>query len=378
MPIGGSKLRRQVKLFKIEMLPAGYGDCIYLEYGNPDFPHRILIDGGPYYAFQPLAERIKEMAKFDFTFDLLVVTHVDSDHVDGIVKLLGSNVSNLKNGVGDIWFNAWKHFEKDPEDLLGPLQGEMLSSLIEENELTWNQAFDDKAVANPNSSTLIRKDLPGGLKLTLLSPTKEELAKLKTVWIREVRKAGLEPGSRDQVLQLLSEDLRLQPKDLLGEKSFDVSSLGSSQFEAEDSRTNASSIAFLVEYEGKKFIFAGDAHPDVMTASIKQFLDQRGEQSLKIDGFKLSHHGSKNNTSPDLLNLLCCKKFFISSNGSRYQHPDPETVARIIKQNGPGVELFFNYNSTENSIWSDRTLQQHYRYKACYPPKRKEGLTILF
>ena len=33
-------------MFKIEMLPAGHGDSLWIEYGDPRCPHRILVDGG--------------------------------------------------------------------------------------------------------------------------------------------------------------------------------------------------------------------------------------------------------------------------------------------------------------------------------------------
>jgi beta-lactamase superfamily II metal-dependent hydrolase len=358
------------------MLPAGHGDCIYFEYGTTKSPHRVLIDGGPYYAFKPLSKRIKEMVKAKLAFDLLVITHVDCDHIDGMIKLVGANPRNLKNRDTDIWFNSWSQFEKEPKDKLGPPHGEMMSALIEKNKLAWNKAFEKEAVANPDSTTLVRRDLPGGLKLTLLSPTKTELAKLKPVWIEEVRKAGLEPGSREQALQLLRRNLKLSPKDLLGEKPLNVESLAEAEFEPETSETNASSIAFLAEYDGKKCIFAGDTQPDVLVASIQQLLAQRGEQRLKLDAFKLSHHGSRHNTSSSLLRLLDCKRFLVSSNGNIFHHPDRETIALIINESGPNIELFFNYRSDENQGWSNDFLQKHYRYKAHYPQQGQEGLTV--
>jgi beta-lactamase superfamily II metal-dependent hydrolase len=376
MLIGNSMLWRRVEIFKIEMLPAGHGDCIFLEYGDPSDPHRVLIDGGPYYAFKPLARRIREMVKSNLAFDLLVVTHVDCDHIDGMIKLLGANLSSLKNCETDVWFNSWCQLEKEPADVLGPPHGEMLSALIEENGFDWNKAFGNEAVANPDRTTLLSKELPGGLKLTLLSPTKAELARLKPVWLEEVRKAGLEPGSREQALQLLRRSLMYSPpKDIMGEP-FDFVSLAESEVEEDTSETNASSIGFLAEFEGKSCVFAGDALPDVLTASIRQLLIQRGQRRLKVDAFKLSHHGSKHNTTSDLLRVLDCKRFLVSSNGNIYHHPDKEAIARIIDEGGPDVEFDFNYCSEENRIWSSKVLQQRYRYNTHYPERGQEGLTI--
>lgn len=37
-------------MFGIEMWPAGFGDCLYIEYGKTDAPNRVLIDAGPHFA----------------------------------------------------------------------------------------------------------------------------------------------------------------------------------------------------------------------------------------------------------------------------------------------------------------------------------------
>jgi len=373
-------------LFKIEMLPAGHGDCLYIEYGEEKSPHRVLIDGGPYYAFEPLEKRIKAMIKANLVFDLLVITHVDSDHIDGIVKLIGANPSNLKSPITDVWFNSWNQFAKEPEDKLGPEHGEMLGAVIEKNKLSWNKAFGKEAVANPNHATLESKDLSGGLKITLLSPTKAELIALKPYWVQEVRGAGLEPGSRDQALEKLRKNMRLRPADIMGvkKKIKPINQIfeGKEKFEPEPSPTNASSIAFLAEYndgtQPKSCVFAGDAHPDVLSASIEKILAQRGEKRLKVDAFKVSHHGSKHNTSPELLRLLDCKKFLVSTSGAgKSQHPDREAIALIIQESKPDTELFFNYLSDQNKCWDNSTLRKRYHYKTHYPPGGEEGLTVL-
>ncbi len=33
-------------IFTLELLPARFGDAIWVEYGDPRSPHRMLIDGG--------------------------------------------------------------------------------------------------------------------------------------------------------------------------------------------------------------------------------------------------------------------------------------------------------------------------------------------
>ena len=75
-------------MFRIEMLPAAHGDCLWIEYGSGSTVHRILIDGGPAHAYPALRERILHLPADERRFDLLVITHIDADHIEGIIRLL--------------------------------------------------------------------------------------------------------------------------------------------------------------------------------------------------------------------------------------------------------------------------------------------------
>jgi beta-lactamase superfamily II metal-dependent hydrolase len=366
-------------MFKIEMLPAGHGDCLYIEYGAPAAPSRVLIDGGPYYAFEGLARRIDALAEGGVGLELFVVTHVDGDHIDGAVKLVGAQSS--AQIAQDVWFNARQHLPERPADMLGPPQGEMLNALIPEDAPWLNGAFGGEAVVVPESGPLPAKSLRGGLQLTLLSPTPRELALLRPVWDAEVRKAGLEPGSREQALEKLRQSARLRPpRDLMGEKRPNVNALLKRPFAPDTSAANGSSIAFLADYEdhGQRTtcLFAADAHSAVLEASISRLLAERGEPKLKVDAVKLSHHGSKANTSPYFLKLLQCKRFLVSTNGNCFGHPDQEAIARVIAESGPEVELFFNYASDETCVWDSAYLRALHNYRTHYPPPGAEGLSI--
>jgi hypothetical protein len=101
-------------------------------------------------------------------------------------------------------------------------------------------------------------------------------------------------------------------------------------------------------------------------------LAERNQKSLRLDAFKISHHGSKNNTSAKLLSLVDCRRFLISTNGSRHGHPDQEAIARIVyrnHQNTEPTELYFNYRTTRNSVWDDDDLRYEWNYQVHYPPQ---------
>ena len=366
-------------MFTIEMLSAGHGDCLLLEYGDATAPHRVLIDAGPYYAFKECAWRIDTLVSSGLGFELLVVTHVDTDHIDGAIKLLDAPPTGIH--FDDVWFNTWRHLRPgrsqttDQADKLGPVHGEMLSGLIDLRKLPWNKAFGGGPVSLGEGAALPVKKLGGGLTLTLLSPSPEELLALEAVWQADVVSQGLEPGNRDDALKKLEKDARYhKPKDLLGDETPDMDKLLKTKFEEHMTESNASSIAFLAEYGDKSCLFAADALPSTLAASVKRLLKDRQEQKLHVDAVKVSHHGSRGNTSPELLRLLDCRHFLVSTNGAgKSAHPHAETIARIIKECGPGAELWFNYRSDENKVWDDQILIKRHQYVPHYP---EEGLVV--
>ena len=64
----------------IQMLPAASGDCIYLEFPDPDF--RILIDGGYAKTYHKYLKKfLLNLAAEGKRLNLIVVTHIDKDMI---------------------------------------------------------------------------------------------------------------------------------------------------------------------------------------------------------------------------------------------------------------------------------------------------------
>lgn len=76
---------------------------------------------------------------------------------------------------------------------------------------------------------------------------------------------------------------------------------------------NASSIAFLFEYEDVKGAFLADAKPSVCVDGLKKF---DIKNPCMVDFVKISHHGSMTNTNSKLLKWLCTKSYLISTDGN--------------------------------------------------------------
>ena len=79
----------------------------------------------------------------------------------------------------------------------------------------------------------------------------------------------------------------------------------------------------------------------------------------------------------ELLELLDCPRYLVSSNGNIFYHPDREAIARVILHGGESPTLCFNYRSTLNGLWDEKVLKERYSYKTIYPPKESKGLRVL-
>jgi hypothetical protein len=356
-------------MFRVEMLPANHGDCLWIEYGTGRSPHRVLIDGGPPYAYDRLKARIPGPGSH---FDLLTITHVDFDHIGGDLELLIEMPEAVS--FDDVWFNAWHHLP-GPRDTLGALDGELMSVVIEKRKLSWNQAFKGKAVATEEKDRLPRISLSGDMELILLGPTTHALCDLRPKWASTVREHGLDPGNRAAALKQLRERKDL-PRDLLGDDVPDPAKLVRRQPTEDDSLPNASSIAFVADYNGTRVLFTGDAHPSDLVTAVKRLCQEEGTNRLELAAAKLSHHGSSGSISDALIQSLDCPNYLVSTNGRIYGHPKQDAIARVVVYGGDGVKLHFNYETTQTAVWKDRSLRRRFKYEPVYPEATNGGASL--
>ena len=110
---------------------------------------------------------------------------------------------------------------------------------------------------------------------------------------------------------------------------------------------NASSIAFILRCDGLSILMLGDSFPQPVEA----FLRSQGyseEHPLEVDYVKVAHHGSQHNTSNELLDIIKCNNYLISTSGAQFYHPDRESIAHILchprRDPAEKVHLYFNYD----------------------------------
>ena len=324
----------------LRVLPAGHGDCMLIDYGPVGDRHRIVVDGGTSGTFPRLKEILE--GDFDGSLDLLVVTHVDADHIAGALRL--AQDEQLVRRFRDVWFNGRKHLEPEGAEPLGPKQGDRLTNAIEQLGLPWNSAFGGRAVCIGSDNSPRTVELKSGAKVTLLSPRPAHLQMLRFRWDLEVTAAGLLPSSGIQESQTVPPGL-----ERMGTQAIDIERLAAQKSPSDTSIPNATSIAFLFEYDGKTLLLAADAHSDVLLNSGRVL---RGGQPIPVEVFKLSHHGSECNVSLDLLMQFPSSRYVVSTNGAYHGHPDDVALARIAKL-APSATLLFNYPGEAYERWAE-------------------------
>jgi hypothetical protein len=369
-------------MLSIEMLPAARGDCLWIEYGDGNV-HRVLIDGGILSTQDHIRRRIEKVPRHQRRFDLLVITHIDLDHISGVLGLL----RDLPDGVSfaDVWFNGWEQLlaaEKVLDDgILGAKLGERVSARLKQGQLPWNRSFDGGPVviADATGPLPVRR-LEGGLTLTLLSPTLERLRRLRPKWEDEITKAKLHLGQAGETLEGIGHPDEVADKGILGGETIDIDAYAKCPFKDDTSEANGSSIAMLAEYGTSACVLMGDAYASDVAKSIRCVLADRGGERLKIDALKLSHHGGRKNTSPALLDLVTCSRYLFSTDGSVYDHPHQESVARVIVHGAHGgvPSLIFNYRSPETLRWAKAPDPGGPRRYVPVYPEGEPGLRVEF
>lgn len=349
-------------MLRIEMLPAEYGDCLWIEYGKEGGKtHRVLVDGGLAECGKVLRKKIRALLPEERRFDLGVVTHIDTDHINGMINLLRDIPDGLTFDY--FWFNGYDQIK--PSGIKGIAQGIELSTLLtnletREKRSFWNKPFRRKAVMLPDSGIPRTVTLKGGMKMTILGPSPRGVTELFREWEKVVREARMTPQP-EEMAEPAGEEETLREEEA---EIFSVEELAESDFTQDDSPSNGSSIVLLAQFEGESILLTGDAFPGDIVAGIRRIIPV-GEK-LPLSAFKVPHHGSRNNNSNELFEACDCRSYMVSTNGKKHGHPDREGIARILVHSAGDTALYFNYSHEANLVWSDDRLQNDYRYRAYY------------
>lgn len=359
------------------MYPAENGDAFLISSDKTN----ILIDAGYTRTFNSyIRQDLKEIASRGACLNLVIVTHIDADHIGGIIRFLLLNSHSETNNivpVEGIWHNSLRSLtslnetELSPQDCevinainrrghpkelnvtsnydeISARQGSTLASLIHAGGYVWNDSDGSESVC---INHVQHKRFQDGL-VKVLTPSRERLDGLVKLWKRDLRRYGF-VGSIGSNLAI----------DDAFELNFEYSSEGQARgkklisagcrknledvYKPDNSATNGSSIATVIELDGLRVLMLADAWAEEV---LKELLKMKSQgESMMFDAIKISHHGSNYNTSPELLSTVDAPMYFISSNGSKHNHPDIELLRAIVDREASFTRtLYFNYSTPES------------------------------
>lgn len=329
-------------MLNIKMLKASCGDSIIITYGK-EMSNYILIDGGiGRECYRQLVKFSKKIVEEKSKINLLILTHTDSDHISGILKLFTSREFDF-NIVNEMWFNYGTFLNKALDrDIRNDKNVIYLQD--EGCEISWKQGNRlENVLKNENIllETVIKKldkyNIEGAY-ITILSPSIEVLKEFNENWEME----------NDKVAEISAEY----------DYSEDIEMLNAKAFVGNITLANKSSIAFLFEYESMKILFLGDAAPDEVVNSLQE-LGYSEDRPLYVDFCKISHHASKHNTNNKLIKLIQCQNFLISTNQTTSGRPSKECLSRIICNSDSSVKFYCNYDLKMDNIFSAEEIKKY-------------------
>ncbi len=353
-------------MFRLNMLPASEGDCMILSYGqNEQALRHVVIDGGRKATWPHLRKALEAIAAKGQTVELLLLTHIDADHIDGLVEMLEEEALPLSPAA--IWYNGYDQLKAmvKPGGVqpFGFKAADAYSKALARRKWPINAAFDGQAIFIDSAPRAFEF---AGLSLTLISPSRAKLDKLRANWQKALapKPAVAAPGAGGN-LQAFGK--RAMPAVL------DVEKL-SAPSPTDSAPPNGSSIALIAEYDGRRVLLGADAHPDVLIESLTALA---GEGRYAVDLFKLPHHGSRANLTREIVEKVECARYAISTSGAVFGHPDPEAIARILKFGAADNKiLYFNYASERTKPWNAADLTDRYGHECRYPEDEGRPLSI--
>ena len=338
---------------KFKTFSVGSGDCIIFLLKNDDKEIHIMVDCGLY--TQEVNDYI--VNEFHGYIDYLIVTHIDNDHINGLIRMLKSK-PNLT--INHIFYNCYQRtsenlqewdekmvenmkrvFDHLPvvvdmlEQKINAETSMSLAKLILEND-NWKKAWRREYIIDESSMVDLGKDMG---RIIFLSPNKEALDTLDKkyrllFWKTLYRPKKLDYDKEETIYESLMRIMEQEDNEGFDEESVSSKVLDENalKFYAAEkmkglSPANEASIAFIWEHEGHRILFMGDANPDQVVKKIGDVYKDTPKPVL-FDAIKISHHGSAHSTSKELVSIADSERYFVT--GGANARPSYQALSRII------------------------------------------------
>ena len=313
------------KMSYIEILPAYHGDAFIIHASKGDKNGIIVVDGGPDQSRISVLRRLEQLDEID----LMVLTHYDNDHISGLNTFLAQQSNPEEFSVKELWVNCARNIDIKEESNVSYGQARKMASLL----TTLNATKDGSVVWKERIAAGYERDL-GFAIIKVIGPEPDILDKRQEKYEEEIANdVSLSRVECDKIipLDILSQNAKVKPSIAKGNEL-----------------ANMASIAFIIECDGLKALMLGDSFPDAIEKELRKNYSE--EKPLKVDVVKVAHHGSRNNISNSLLDIIDCQDYIISTNGGagNTRHPDREALANILchqrRDKSKTIRLYFNYD----------------------------------
>ena len=366
---------------KLKIFQSDMGDCLLLEAQSGEL---MLCDGGMKGSLkQHVRDELAKLRAAERAIDLVYVSHIDNDHINGVLQLLEDEVEwrvfdfHENNddpilepkvprppAIHGILHNAFRDQvtanNKAIENLLVAAAPSLYATAIPEmigaademqgiiaaipealkvSRLTRADALDIPVNRPPGvaqAARLLFAGQPGdtfqlgSMKFTLLGPTKKELSTLRKGWNTWLR------NNRDTVKKIRAELKRRI-------EEFSSGALTTSPYDLRDwngvpdfegvSAPNVASLMFLAEEDGKTLLLTGDGQQKFILDGLARtgFLE---DGFVHVDVLKVQHHGSENNMDEKFARKVSADHYVFCGNGA---HGNPEiSVIDIVYESRLG------------------------------------------
>jgi len=386
---------------RVEAFRADKGDCLLLTGGGGE---HVLIDGGMRHSFgDHVAPALAALAMDGVELDLVCVSHIDQDHIAGILRMMDDTldwrVYDFQRSQGNahfpkpdsprpptvraLWHNSFSDITGENS---GPIEDQLvanlrllhLSDLILPEEIAHHADAATDLVNSIREGILLSKRIGpdqlgipvnqpagggvllapgaagaplqvGGLAFFVLGPFAEDLAALRTEW-----NAWLDENleALETIRRQAEEDADNLPMD---EGQLVLSSLLALAHELGDrgmvTTPNLASLMLLLESDGHSLLLTGDGHADDILRGLQAQAKLDAQGRIHVDLLKVQHHGSEHNLHAAFCQQVTADHYLFCANGA-HENPDLRVVELIIDSRlgpdatGPDRPFWFWFTSS--------------------------------
>lgn len=333
--------------FTLDVRRARKGDCLILHFGSTADPGLALIDGGPADVYKPhLKPRLAEIRKMrgldpdePLPVDLLMVSHIDDDHINGVLELTKELVEAkaaqqpLPLRISGIWHNTFDDIiGNSPKELTAAVTAQFgAASLSGDADIDGLDPDAAKVLASVGQGFRLRDDTKA-LKLRINPQFKGALvlakAKAKKIEIGKGLSFTVIGPMNDEVLALQkAHDEFLKKKEKASEAALAAFT--------DTSVPNLSSLVVVAESSKKRILLTGDARGDKVLKGLELvgLLKKDEKSKIHVDILKCPHHGSNRNVDPIFFRRITADHYVFSGNG-QHGNPERETLEMLLGERG--------------------------------------------